>query len=456
MIRQAQAITVDTTAPTAAIVPVSPDPRTISVDSIGINFSEAVSGLDLSRLKLTRNNSGDLLTGAQTVSSGDNILWTLANLAGLTSIVGSYELDLLSTGSTITDMAGNPYADNASETFTVLAGIVGRQLFYNESGTSGTTVRYDGNDAAINSLDDNAIAIDKVAYLPGAGAATFANTSSYFKGINGVMIDIAGSHPSITAADFVFRVGNNNTPSSWATAPAPVSVSVRAGAGISGADRVEIIWGNHDIANTWLQVITLANANTGLSEKPGYPAGQADVFFFGNAIGNTGLGDTVVNALVNSIDENGVRSNNQFPFNNIPITNLYDFNRNGGVNSVDESIARLNNTNPTTALKYLNLGNPPLAPQSDGGSDVTLALTVAEPAVISSQTVTNVASPVLPANGDADHTRSFAAGVPIASAIDRQIAKHADFSGHWLTFVDEQLLDLLAIGQSHSTSRRRN
>ena len=104
------------------------------------------------------------------------------------------------------------------------------------------------------------------------------------------MIDIAGSHPSITAADFVFLVGNNNTPSTWATAAAPLSVSVRAGAGVSGSDRVEIIWANQAIMNTWLEVITLANGNTGLSEKPGYPAGQADVFFFGNAVGNTGAG----------------------------------------------------------------------------------------------------------------------------------------------------------------------
>ena len=119
-------------------------------------------------------------------------------------------------------------------------------------------------------------------------------------------------------------------------------------------------------------MITLANANTGLSQRPDYPAGQADAFFFGNAVGNTGLGDTTTNALVNSFDESGVRSKNQLLSANIPITNLYDFNRNGSVNAVDESITRLNGTNPTTTLKYLNLGSPPLAPQSDdslGGDD---------------------------------------------------------------------------------------
>ena len=119
---------------------------------------------------------------------------------------------------------------SVEEVTLVASTIVGRQLFYNQSGIDGAVVMYDGNDPAINSLDDNAIATDKVAYLPGAGPATFANVSSYSKGINGIMVDIAGSHPSITAADFIFQVGNNNAPSTWAMADAPIAVSVRAGA----------------------------------------------------------------------------------------------------------------------------------------------------------------------------------------------------------------------------------
>jgi hypothetical protein len=182
---------------------------------------------------------------------------------------------------------------------------------------------------------------------------------------------------------------------------------------------VEIIWANSAIANTWLQVITLANANTGLSQKPDYPAGQADVFFFGNAVGNSGLGDTVVNALVSAEDENGVRSNNQFLSNNIPITNVYDFNRSGSVTAVDESIARLNGTNISTALKYLNLASPPLAPQSDG-------------------------PPTL--GGD---------GSSVASALTMTEQDVRLVDGHWLTFVDEQLLELLATGQSQFPARRR-
>jgi hypothetical protein len=139
--------------------------------------------------------------------------------------------------------------------------IAGRHLFYNQSGTAS---RYDGNNLAINASDDAAIATDKTAYFwEDAGAATFANVSSYTKGINGIMVDISGSHPNITANDFIFRVGNNNSPGTWASANAPSSVSVRAGAGVSGSDRVEIIWAPGTApTKQWLEVITLDNSNT--------------------------------------------------------------------------------------------------------------------------------------------------------------------------------------------------
>lgn len=252
--------------------------------------------------------------------------------------------------------------------------IYARQLFYNQS-------KYDGNSSAINSLDDAAIATDKTALLPGASAATRANVSSYSRGINGAMIDIAGNHGAITAADFTFRVGNNNLPSGWATAPAPSAVSVRVGAGVSGSDRVEIVWADNAIQKRWLEVITKANANTGLAQKAGLPAGQADVFFFGNAIGDSGSGNTATSANVNAFDEAGARANPQVLANNIPLTNIYDFNRDGAVNAADENISRLNATNPSNVVKYLNIGSPPAVPQADGTGDagVASALTAPEP-----------------------------------------------------------------------------
>ena len=154
-------------------------------------------------------------------------------------------------------------------------------------------------------------------------------------------------------------------------------MSVRVGAGVSGSDRVEITWTDNAIQKQWLEVITRANANTGLAQNAGLPAGQADVFFFGNAIGDTGAGNTPSNALVNALDESGVRAHGQIVANNIPLTNIYDFNRDGAVNAIDESIARLNSTNPSNVLKYLNIGSPPAAPQAEETVDEVIASALA-------------------------------------------------------------------------------
>jgi hypothetical protein len=229
-------------------------------------------------------------------------------------------------------------------------------------------------------LDGTTYEIFDAVFAP--APATFANVSSYTKGINGIMVDIAGAPGPISAADFVFKVGNNNSPSTWGTANAPTSISVRAGAGVNGSDRVEIIWTSGAPFKQWLEVTMLANANTGLEQKDGYPAGVGDQFYFGNAPGNTGAGDTVVNSLVTAVDEAGIRVNNALLSANIPITNVYDVNRNAGVSAIDESAARLNGTNPATALKYLNLSSPPLAPQGDGGDGaIASALAATPPAV---------------------------------------------------------------------------
>jgi hypothetical protein len=235
-----------------------------------------------------------------------------------------------------------------------VSGVVGRHLFYEGS------TRYDVTNAQFPGYsNDNAIATDKTALLPGAGPATFANLSNYIQGINGLMIDLSvgGMHASITAADFVFRVGNNNAPSTWALAPSPLSVSVRPGAGAGGSDRVEIIWDGGVIRNTWLEVTALATANTGLVAP--------DVFYFGNAVGDSGFGDTATQATVNVNDALGARNNPQSLFNNIPLSNVYDFNRDGQVNTTDQLIARNNPTSMANVVRFLEISSPPAAPEAE-------------------------------------------------------------------------------------------
>jgi hypothetical protein len=213
--------------------------------------------------------------------------------------------------------------------------VVGRSVFYNNSA-------FDGNNAAADASDDGALAPDKAALLPG-GTGAFANYTSYTKGLNGLMVDIAGLPGTPNAADFAFRMGNDNNPASWGLAPSPTSISVRPGAGVNGADRVTLIWPDGLIKKTWLQVTVLATANTGL--------GSPDVFYFGNAVGE--VGNSTTNAVVSSADEALIRLNGRNALNPAPIDFRYDLNRDRVVASSDQALCRLNATNALNALRLI-------------------------------------------------------------------------------------------------------
>ena len=80
--------TTDAQPPTVDIVDVAPDPRNSAVGQLTIVFSEPISGLDLGDLSLTRNGGGNLLTGSQSLTSANNVTWTLGGLSGLTAWSG--------------------------------------------------------------------------------------------------------------------------------------------------------------------------------------------------------------------------------------------------------------------------------------------------------------------------------------------------------------------------------
>ena len=227
-------------------------------------------------------------------------------------------------------------AVNASDTWTVNATIVGLYIFYNDS-------YFDGNNPAANAQDDNAIAPDKQALLPGQ-TATFSNYTSYSHGINGIMIDVLGLPTTPSASDFVLKTGNSNNPAAWGDGPAPQSITVRPGAGVGGSDRVTIIWPDYNASNNppnpanvavynqWLQVTVLA-AVPGGNQHLGLAA--SDTFYWGNQIGETGNvpGDTAVNAL----DTSAV-INHYTGFSPAGISNPYDINRDNDVNAIDASL----------------------------------------------------------------------------------------------------------------------
>ncbi len=91
------------------------EPANPPVTALTITFSEPVSGFSLSNLQLSVNGGANLLTAAQTLTTSDNLTWTLGNLGGLTATGGNYVLTLAPTG--IADLAGNALAAGATGSF---------------------------------------------------------------------------------------------------------------------------------------------------------------------------------------------------------------------------------------------------------------------------------------------------------------------------------------------------
>ena len=204
------------------------------------------------------------------------------------------------------------------------AAVVARQIFYNDS-------VFDGNDPSANAADDQAIAPDKQPLLPGQTAA-FANYTSYSKGINGIMVDVQGLTGTPTASDFTFRTGNDDNPAAWSAAPAPSNVLVRPFAGLDSSSRIEMIWADGAITNTWLQVTLDADANTGLA--------TLDVFYFGNKVGETGKPAVNGAFAVTTADLAAVQADPHGFTDPAQILNPHDFNRDGRVDATDQLIAR--------------------------------------------------------------------------------------------------------------------
>ncbi|MBN2477254.1 MAG: hypothetical protein JXB62_21785, partial [Pirellulales bacterium] len=217
--------------------------------------------------------------------------------------------------------------------------IVGRYVFYNHSS-------FDGNRAAADAQDDLAIAPDKVALMPGQ-TATFANYTSYSRGLNGIMIDVDGmpdgAQPGVE--DFEFRVGNSNNTGDWAAVAATPAITIRRGQGLQGSDRVTIVWADNAIQKQWLQVSMLATPATGLVEP--------DVFYFGNSVGESGNSST--NANVNATDMLLARNNPRTFLDPAAIDFPYDYNRDQRVSATDMLLARNNQTHFLNALRLITV-----------------------------------------------------------------------------------------------------
>jgi hypothetical protein len=173
-------------------------------------------------------------------------------------------------------------------------------------------------------------------FLPGT-TATFANYTNHSSGLNRVFVDLLNSQAaSLTNSDFEFRIGNTNDPDNWTLVDGSNGIALPTiingtRDSSTGIQRFTLVWADHAIANTWLQVRVFGNTNTGLTND--------DVFYFGNAVGETGNNPT--DAIVN-LQDVGLTRSNQTGFGSAAIDNSFDFNRDGRVNLIDVAIARSN------------------------------------------------------------------------------------------------------------------
>ena len=248
--------------------------------------------------------------------------------------------------------------------------MVARRVFYNNSA-------WDGNDAAANTNDDNAIALPlsirghghtpamddltrelgKQPLLPGE-TASFVNYTSYGKGLNGIMIDFdADLSGPLTVEDFVFKVGNSSDLGTWTVAPAPQSIAAPRDVDLGGGvhvKRVTITWADDNpgtrtrepgaISNQWLQV-TVLGTNAGMA--------QDDVFYFGNAIAESGNSTSETN--VDQSDEIGARNHSHTGLNPAPVSDPYDYNRDKKVDQSDEIIAQNNTVSAFSRLQLITV-----------------------------------------------------------------------------------------------------
>jgi len=160
---------------------------------------------------------------------------------------------------------------------------------------------------------------------PAARTLSYENLINSSRGINGLVFDVAGlPSASLSASDFVFRMSPTgsfieaaNPPSSWALAPSPSAIVVIPASDTAPA-RVRVEWADNAIANRWLQVKLLDNANTGLRSP--------DVYYIGHLFGETTGTLTGGAYVVQTADVVRIRPQ---VGNSATVSNVLDINKNG-------------------------------------------------------------------------------------------------------------------------------
>ena len=182
---------------TVTIADVVPNSRTSPVSSIDFAFSAPVTGFDLSDLVLVRGNNSttNVLTQLQTLTTADQIHFTLGNLDPVNTEYHSYRLTIRPGGNGIADQFGNPLnnprGNPISESWTVR---VPRVL-----------------DIVDVTPDPRSTPVDSITIILKA-PRTLSLSSFYLEGINDGLPNLISSSQTLTTSDNITWVLGNLAP----------------------------------------------------------------------------------------------------------------------------------------------------------------------------------------------------------------------------------------------------
>jgi endonuclease/exonuclease/phosphatase family metal-dependent hydrolase len=237
----------------------------------------------------------------------------------------------------VTDSGTPRLSSIAMTTIQISAAVVGRHIFYRGS--------------SFDTTPDSQQAIDTSKVPLTIGRATRANVSNYDRGLNGLIVDIAGANASaIGIFDFELSTGNTNTTTAWTPLPSSAFVtsgplSVLPSPLGSGIVRVKFNFVDNAIARSWLQIRVLANARTGLA--------RSDTFLFGSAPLDVTI--DLGTHRVNPLDFNAIRM--AISSRPVGVSRIEDINKDGFVSADDLRSAR-QLVSASQGLRWITLASP--------------------------------------------------------------------------------------------------
>jgi len=320
----------------------------VAATPVTITANDGLRGIATVSFTYAATNSAPALGVSQASVSG-NVLSTLTNIGTWNDVAadtvtleasvgtvtknadGTWSWSLATTvaidNQTVTITGTDEDGGTSNVTFTIdaLVAVTNTKVYYKGSTFAGTSV-----DAAL----DTSKALVKSG--PGSLQLSYENLINSSRGINGIVLDVAGLvGTSLATADYTLRVSPTgafneaaNPPSGWAAAAAPSLIDVVAG-GTTAPSRVRFEWPDNAIANRWLQIRILPTTNTGLRE--------AQTFYIGHLLGETTGTLTLGSYLVQVADLNQIVPEVGKVAN---VVNKFDITKNGLIQVSDITAMR--------------------------------------------------------------------------------------------------------------------